>query len=149
MYDGNYQAKPAYNATLTALNGSSVSPPPSRTTSPVSPSASAPSGGGSSGALHAVGAGKCLDDPNSTKTPGTQQQIYACNGQANQTWTHTASGALTVTVGGSTLCLDAYGWGTTAGTKVVIWSCNSQSNQKWTLNANGTITGVQSGLCLD
>src|SRR5205807_4076035 len=28
------------------------------------------------GPLHAVGAGKCLDDPNSTATGGTQQQIY-------------------------------------------------------------------------
>ncbi len=36
--------------------------------------------GGSTGPLHAVGAGKCLDDPNSTTTGGTQQQIYNCNG---------------------------------------------------------------------
>src|SRR6185437_9122379 len=32
---------------------------------------------GNTGALHAVGAGKCLDDPNSTTTGGTQQQIYS------------------------------------------------------------------------
>jgi hypothetical protein len=106
-------------------------------------------GGGSTGALHAVGAGKCLDDPNSTTTTGTQQQIYDCNGQANQTWTHTPSGALSLTVGGSTLCLDANNNGTTNGTKVITWTCNGQANQQWNLNANGTITGVQSGLCLD
>jgi hypothetical protein len=105
--------------------------------------------GGSSGALHAVGAGKCLDDPNSSTTGGTQLQIWDCNGQANQTWTHTSSGALTVTVGGSTFCLDANGGGTTAGTKAIIWTCNGQSNQQWNLNSNGTVTGVQSGLCLD
>ncbi len=105
--------------------------------------------GGSTGPLHAVGAGKCLDDPNSTTTGGTQQQIYGCNGQANQTWTHTSSGALTVTVGGQTVCLDANGKGTTNGTKAIIWSCNGQSNQQWNINSNGTITGVQSGLCLD
>ncbi|MCO5974847.1 extracellular catalytic domain type 1 short-chain-length polyhydroxyalkanoate depolymerase [Actinoallomurus soli] len=104
---------------------------------------------GSTGALRAVGAGKCLDDPNSTATLGTQQQIYSCNGQANQTWTHDSSKELTVTVGGSTLCLDANGQGTTNGTKAVIWSCNGQVNQQWNLNSNGTITGVQSGLCLD
>jgi hypothetical protein len=102
-----------------------------------------------SGALHAVGAGKCLDDPNSTTTGGTQLQIWDCNGQANQTWTHTSSGALTLTVGGTTMCLDANGGGTTAGTKAIIWTCNGQSNQQWNLNSNGTITGVQSGLCLD
>ena len=106
-------------------------------------------GGGTSGALHAVGAGKCLDDPNSTTTGGTQQQIYDCNGQANQHWTHTSSGQLTLTVNGTTDCLDAYGNGTANGTKVDIWPCNGQANQQWNLNSNGTVTGVQSGLCLD
>jgi non-reducing end alpha-L-arabinofuranosidase len=105
--------------------------------------------GGTTGALHAVGAGKCLDDPNATTTLGTQQQIYSCNGQANQAWTRTSSGQLTVTVSGSTLCLDANGQGTTNGTKAIVWSCNGQVNQQWTFNANGTITGTQSGLCLD
>ena len=106
-------------------------------------------GNGTTGPLHAIGAGKCLDDPNSTTTLGTQQQIYSCNGQANQTWTHNSSNELTLTLGGTTLCLDANGKGTTNGTKAIIWSCNGQTNQQWTLNANGTITGVQSGLCLD
>jgi Ricin-type beta-trefoil lectin domain/Cellulase (glycosyl hydrolase family 5) len=107
------------------------------------------SGGGSTGEVHAVGAGKCLDDPGSTTTLATQMQIWDCNGGTNQTWTHTSSGELTVTVGGSTFCLDASGRGTSPGTKAIIWTCNGQSNQQWTLNSNGTITGVQSGLCLD
>jgi len=132
MYDSSYQPKPAYNATVTALGGSSSG-----------------GGGGSTGPLHAVGAGKCLDVPNSSTTLGTQTQIYTCSGAANQTWTKSSSGQLTVTLGGTTLCLDAYGKGTTAGTKVETWSCNGQSNQQWTFNSNGTISGVQSGLCLD
>jgi hypothetical protein len=103
----------------------------------------------SSGPLHAVGAGKCLDVPNGTTTLGTQTRIWSCNGQAPQNWTHSSSNQLTVTLGGTTLCLDAYGQGTTAGTKVVTWSCNGQSNQQWNLNSDGTITGAQSGLCLD
>ena len=107
------------------------------------------SSGGSTGPLHAVGAGKCLDDPNSSTSGGTQMQINACDGAANQTLTHTSSGALSVTVNGTTLCLDANGQGTSPGTKAIIWSCNGQSNQQWTLNSNGTITGAQSGLCLD
>ncbi|WP_194911021.1 endo-1,4-beta-xylanase [Catenulispora rubra] len=131
MYDQNDQPKPAYSATATALGGGTTPPPPNGS------------------ALHAVGAGKCLDDPNSTTTLGTQQQIYSCNGQANQTWTHNSSNELTITVGGSTLCLDANNKGTTNGTKAIVWSCNGQTNQQWTLNSNGTITGVQSGLCLD
>ena len=105
--------------------------------------------GGGAGELHAVGAGKCLDDPNSTTTLATQQQIWDCDGGANQTWTHTSSNQLTVTVGGSTLCLDASGQGTSPGTKAILWTCNGQANQEWTVNSNGTVTGVQSGLCLD
>ncbi|WP_369188742.1 ricin-type beta-trefoil lectin domain protein [Streptomyces sp. R08] len=109
------------------------------------------SGGGTSvtGALHAVGAGKCLDVPNSARTAGTQVEIWSCNGGANQTWTHSTSNQLTVYSGSSQMCLDAYNNQTSPGTKVEIWSCNGQSNQQWLLNANGTITGVQSGLCLD
>jgi non-reducing end alpha-L-arabinofuranosidase len=105
--------------------------------------------GTTTGALHAVGAGKCLDDPNGTATQGTQQQIFTCNGLAAQTWTRTSSNQLTITTGGSTLCLDASGRGTTNGTPVIIWPCNGQTNQQWNLNSNGTVTGVQSGLCLD
>jgi len=112
-------------------------------------SSSGGGGGGSAGELHAVGAGKCLDDPNSSTTAGTQLQIWDCSGAANQTWTHTSSNGLSATVGGSTFCLDANNKGTTNGTKVIIWSCNGQTNQQWTINSNGTITGVQSGLCLD
>ncbi|MGW5656826.1 glycoside hydrolase family 27 protein [Streptomyces humi] len=109
------------------------------------------SGGGTgvTGELHAVGAGKCLDVPNSTTTAGTQVEIWSCNGGANQTWTHSATGQLTVYSGSAQTCLDAYDNRTTPGTKVEIWPCNGQSNQQWTLNSNGTITGVQSGLCLD
>ncbi|WP_318307156.1 arabinofuranosidase catalytic domain-containing protein [Amycolatopsis solani] len=105
--------------------------------------------GTTTGPLHAVGAGKCLDVPGSTTTPGTQLQIYSCSGQANQSWTRTSSNQLTVSVGGQTLCLDASGNGTSAGTKVVTWSCHGGANQQWTVNSNGTVTGAQSGLCLD
>ena len=105
--------------------------------------------GTTSGAVHAVGAGKCLDVPNGTTTAGTQVQIYSCNGLSPQNFTHTSSGELTVTDSGTTDCLDANGQGTTAGTKVIIWPCNGQANQQWNVNSNGTITGAQSGLCLD
>lgn len=105
--------------------------------------------GGSSGEVHAVGAGKCLDVPNLSTTAGTQLDIWSCNGGSNQIWTHTSSNQLTVYSGSSQMCLDAFGNGTTAGTKVDIWSCNGGANQQWNVNSNGTITGVQSGLCLD
>jgi hypothetical protein len=119
------------NLSITA--GSGGNPPPQTGTGP----------------LHAVGAGKCLDDPNSSTSGGTQQDIATCTGGANQTWTYDATGELQVTVGGQTLCLDANGQGTSNGTKAIIWTCNGGSNQQWNLNSNGTITGVQSNLCLD
>jgi alpha-galactosidase len=101
------------------------------------------------GEIHAIGAGKCLDVDNSTTTAGTQLWIWDCNGGANQIWTLTASGQLTVYGGSSRMCLDAYDNQTTAGTKVEIWPCNGGANQQWRLNSDGTVTGVQSGLCLD
>jgi alpha-galactosidase len=104
---------------------------------------------GTTGEVHAVGAGKCLDVPNSSTTPGTQADIWDCIGGSNQLWTHTSANALTVYSGSAQLCLDAYGGQTSPGTKVETWSCNGQANQQWSVNANGTITGVQSGLCLD
>ncbi|SHM87052.1 arabinofuranosidase catalytic domain-containing protein [Actinacidiphila paucisporea] len=106
-------------------------------------------GTGTTGALHAVGAGKCLDVPNSSTTAGTQVQIWDCSGQANQTWTRTSSGQLTVYSGGSQLCLDVYGNQTAPGTKVETWQCNGGANQQWSVNSNGTVTATQSGLCLD
>src|SRR3954464_3640329 len=106
-------------------------------------------GGGTTTALHAVGAGKCLDVPGASTTPGTQTQIRDCTGAANQAWSQTDSHQLTVYSGSSRLCLDASNQGTSPGTKVITWTCNGQANQQWNLNANGTVTSAQSGLCLD
>jgi dienelactone hydrolase len=116
---------------------------------PYTPGGNPGGGGNTGGAVHAVGAGKCLAVPNASTSPGVQMQINTCDGQADQTWTRTSAGQLTVTLSGTTLCLDAYGNQTSPGTKVETWTCNGGSNQQWTVNSNGTITGVQSGLCLD
>ncbi|MEU8517872.1 endo-1,4-beta-xylanase [Kitasatospora sp. NPDC048722] len=131
MYDGNDQPKPAYDAALSALGGSSSG------------------GGGTTGELHAVGAGKCLDVPNSSTAAGSQVQTYSCWGGANQIWTHTPGDELSVYGGAGRMCLDASGQGTSSGTKAVVWPCNGQTNQQWHMNADGSVTGVQSGLCLD
>jgi hypothetical protein len=104
-------------------------------------------GTGSTGAVRAVGAGKCLDVSGSSTTPGTQLQTWDCHGGTNQTWTRTGSGQLTVYGEGSTRCASAAN--TAAGTPVVISSCDGGTGQQWRFNANGTVTGVQSGICLD
>ncbi|HTI23019.1 MAG TPA: RICIN domain-containing protein [Kutzneria sp.] len=109
-----------------------------------------PSGGGSAGALHAVGASKCLDINNSSTTAGTQAQVWDCNGGTAQTWTRTAANELRVYANTSTpMCLDDSGSGTANGTAAVIWQCTGGANQQWNVNANGTISNVQTGLCLD
>jgi hypothetical protein len=105
--------------------------------------------GGTTGELHAVGAGKCLDVPNSSTTAGTQVQIWDCTGGSNQMFTRTSSDHLTVYSGGSRMCLDANGRGTSPGTKVIVYSCNGQDNQQWNVQSNGTVTSALSGLCLD
>jgi hypothetical protein len=106
-------------------------------------------GGGTSGEIHGVGSGRCLDVTGASTTPGTQMEIWDCTGHPNQLWTHSSSNQLTVTINGATLCLDAYKAQTTPGTEVETWTCTGGANQQWNINSNGTITGVQSGLCLD
>ncbi|MFC0623463.1 ricin-type beta-trefoil lectin domain protein [Kribbella deserti] len=101
------------------------------------------------GELLALAAGKCLDVPNNSTTPGTQLNIWACSGGANKTWTRTATGQLTVYSGGNLRCATALNNQTTNGTPVVISPCTGGANQQWQFNANGTITGVQSRICLD
>ena len=145
LYDSNYQPKPAYNSTVSALGGAASPPPTSAPPTTASPTGAPPG----TGAVHAVGAGKCLDVPNRSTTAGTQLQIWDCNGATDQAWTRTSASQLTVYSGSSQMCLDAFNRQTSPGTKVEIWSCNGGANQQWSVNSNGTITGVQSGLCLD
>ncbi|RSD11867.1 ricin-type beta-trefoil lectin domain protein [Amycolatopsis eburnea] len=99
--------------------------------------------------VRAAGAGRCLDVSGASTTPGAQVQIWDCHGGANQSWTRTTAGELTVYSGDSTRCLDASGQGTTPGTKVVSWTCNGGANQRWQVTSAGAVVGVQSGLCLD
>jgi cytochrome c len=102
-----------------------------------------------SGRLTSESAGKCLDVPSQSTGDGTRLQIWTCHGGANQTWTHTAAGELTVYSGGSRRCLDAEGGGTADGTPVITWTCHGGANQRWDRNADGTFTNAQSGRCLD
>jgi hypothetical protein len=104
-------------------------------------------GSGSTGVLRGAGSNRCLDVPNATQTDGTHPQIWDCSGNANQQWTLTSAGQLTVY--GGAKCLDVPDHATTSGTQVEIWTCNGGTNQQWRLNSDGTVTGVESGLCLD
>jgi hypothetical protein len=100
------------------------------------------------GALANTGSGTCLDIPGNTTTNGTQADIWACNGGANQILTHTSGNLLQVYYGSNLRCLDDFNSATTSGSPAGIWTCNGAANQQWILNANGTVTSVVSGLCL-
>ncbi|RRR98071.1 RICIN domain-containing protein [Glycomyces terrestris] len=114
--------------------------------------AAGPDGGGpapATGALRSAASNRCLDVPNQSTTNGTQLQIWDCWTGANQQWTATAAGELTVYSGTTRKCLDASGGGSANGTQVIIWTCHGGANQRWNRNADGTITNAASGLCLD
>ena len=97
-----------------------------------------------SGVIKGVGSGRCVDDPSSSTTDGTQLQLWDCSANANQQWTYTSANELRVL---GSKCLDA--GGTSNGVKAQIYSCSGNDNQKWTIDSDGSIRGVQSGLCLD
>ncbi|MFF4381256.1 non-reducing end alpha-L-arabinofuranosidase family hydrolase [Kitasatospora sp. NPDC001547] len=105
-----------------------------------------PAQAATTGAVRGTASGRCLDVPGASRTDGTNLQIYDCWGGANQQWTSTDSGQLTVY---GDKCLEAPGHATTAGTRVAIRGCGGGADQQWRVNADGTIVGVESGLCLD
>jgi chitinase len=101
-------------------------------------------GGGGGNTFVGAGSGKCIDDPKSSTTNGTQLEIWTCNGGANQKITATGG---TLRVMGK--CFDAPKGATANGTIVEIWTCNGGANQKFAFNSsNGTIVGSQSGKCV-
>ncbi|WP_344076671.1 RICIN domain-containing protein [Streptomyces crystallinus] len=93
-------------------------------------------------------AGRCMDDPAFATADGTQIALWDCNGGANQRWTTSGSG--TVTIGGK--CLDVAGGpagAQTHGTRAVLWACNGSPSQNWTLTGQPAQIRNASGLCLD
>jgi endo-1,4-beta-xylanase len=135
LFDNNGTPKAAYTAVVDAFKAAAPGTPTGGTT-----------GTTGTGEIKGLASGRCVDINGSTTANGTQAQLWDCNGQTNQRWTHTSGKQLKIY---GDKCLDAKNRGTTNGTAVIIWDCNGGANQQWNINTNGTITGVQSGLCLD
>ncbi len=102
--------------------------------------------GGAGGILKGRESGLCVDVPNNSQANSTAVQLWDCTGGANQSWTATPAGQLTVY---GSKCLDARSSGTANGTVVQIYDCNGTAAQRWTVNADGTIVNTGSGKCLD
>ncbi|MEZ0096160.1 glycoside hydrolase family 3 C-terminal domain-containing protein [Streptacidiphilus sp. EB129] len=98
----------------------------------------------SSGALLNPNSGKCLTDPESTATNGTQLVISSCTGAANQSW---VSPIHTITGAGSGRCVGIPGANTTNNPQVQLYDCNSTAAQTWSQPGDGTIRAL--GECLD
>ncbi len=102
---------------------------------------------GQAGALKGSQSGLCVDVPGASQTNGTQVALWDCHGQADQTWTASPTGQLTVY--GGAKCLDVKGGATAGGTAVQIYDCNHSAAQQWTVNSDGTVVNPNSGACLD
>ncbi|MFK0110317.1 ricin-type beta-trefoil lectin domain protein [Streptomyces sp. NPDC091217] len=103
--------------------------------------------GNHAGILKGRQSGLCADVPGASRTNGTQTALWDCTGGANQSWTLTPSGQLTVY--GGAKCLDVKGGATTDGTAVQLYDCNNSAAQVWTVNSDGTVVNPDSGKCLD
>ncbi|MGW7458780.1 non-reducing end alpha-L-arabinofuranosidase family hydrolase [Streptomyces sp. NPDC054797] len=130
LFDGNGNPKAAHTAVVNAFKAAPGTP----------------SGPAGTGEIRGVGSGRCIDVNGFSTANGTQAQLWDCNGQTNQRWTHTSGKQLMIY---GNKCLEAKGKGAVNGTAVVIGDCNGGAAQQWTVNTDGTIAGVQSGLCLD
>ncbi|WP_326608980.1 glycoside hydrolase family 97 catalytic domain-containing protein [Streptomyces scopuliridis] len=102
---------------------------------------------GQAGALKGSQSGLCADVPGASQTDGTQVVLWDCHGQANQTWTASPTGQLTVYRGAK--CLDVKGGATADGTAVQIYNCDNSAAQQWTVNSDGTVVNPSSGKCLE
>lgn len=93
--------------------------------------------------------GRCLDVPGFATANGTQLDLWSCNGGANQKFTLTAAGTVTVYSGTGLKCVGADQSGTAAGTRVTIGTCTGSAAQRWVVHPDGSLTNAASGLCLD
>jgi hypothetical protein len=103
-----------------------------------------------SSAIHSgVGTNRCLDVSGGSPDPGTNVQIWECNGTAAQRWMVTPAGELRSAVG-TNLCLEAENGGRASGTNIQINTCNGSREQKWSRTGAGELrSGLAGNMCVD
>ncbi|MER5549161.1 non-reducing end alpha-L-arabinofuranosidase family hydrolase [Streptomyces sp. NPDC002589] len=144
LFDAGGNKKPAYNAVLTALGGSSGGTPDA--------------GGITSGTVYTlsdVAAGRVLDEPAGYNGNGTPLQVWDASGAANQQWRagRNSDGSYTLTNVASGRVLDEPGNQTGNGTRMQVWDSDGGANQHWRADRNSdgsyTLTNVASGRALE
>ncbi|MFE2063440.1 non-reducing end alpha-L-arabinofuranosidase family hydrolase [Streptomyces sp. NPDC059467] len=149
LFDAGGNKKPAYDATLTALDGSS---------------GGGTAGGGTtagdiaSGTVYTLSnasVGRVLDEPAGQNGNGTPLQVWDAGGASNQQWraARNSDGSYTLTNVASGRVLDEPGNQTANGTRMEVWDSNGGANQRWRAarNSDGsyTLTNVASGRALE
>ncbi|MER6383905.1 non-reducing end alpha-L-arabinofuranosidase family hydrolase [Streptomyces sp. NPDC001233] len=144
LFDAGGNKKPAYNAVLTALGGSSGGTPDA--------------GGITSGTVYTlsdVAAGRVLDEPAGYNGNGTPLQVWDASGASNQQWRagRNSDGSYTLTNVASGRVLDEPGNQTGNGTRMQVWDSDGGANQHWRADRNSdgsyTLTNVASGRALE
>ncbi|MER6736670.1 non-reducing end alpha-L-arabinofuranosidase family hydrolase, partial [Streptomyces puniciscabiei] len=121
LFDTAGNKKPAYNAVLTALGGSS---------------GGTPGGGITSGTVYTlsdVAAGRVLDEPAGYNGNGTPLQVWDASDASNQQWRagRNSDGSYTLTNVASGRALEIPGGRTANGTPVQIWDSGGGAHQHW------------------
>ncbi|SHI13159.1 non-reducing end alpha-L-arabinofuranosidase family hydrolase [Streptomyces sp. 3214.6] len=159
LFDAGGNKKPAYNAVLTALGGSSGGGTPSGgTASGGTASGSTASGSISSGTVYTLSnaaAGRVLDEPAGQNRNGTPLQVWDASGASNQQWkvVRNSDGSYTLTNVASGRVLDEPANQKANGTRMTVWDANGGAQQHWKARRNSdgtyTLTNVASGRALD
>ncbi|TKA02066.1 hypothetical protein FCI23_39165 [Actinacidiphila oryziradicis] len=88
---------------------------------------------------------RCIDVTNGSTTPGTQLQIWDCNGYNWQQWSFPSDG----TVRSMGMCLAVAGGSTANGAAIQLAKCNGSSAQKFTLNSSYDLVNANANKCVD
>ena len=148
LIGGSWVAASPSNANTTYPSGMNIGCPAAHFTTPdLYGWHTAPTGTHAAADIVGTDSGKCLDVPGANFANGQTVDIATCNGSAEQSWTYTSTGELTIDDG--KYCLEVYNSATANNSEVDIWTCNNTNTQEWTWSINYTLVGINSGLCLD
>jgi hypothetical protein len=101
--------------------------------------------GGQSGSPFRSVGGLCLDVDKAGGSihPGSAVQIWACNGQWNQSFTWARNGEIRV----GNMCLDVENANPNDGGRLIVWQCSGAANQRWRARGRDIVSDLN-GKCM-